>query len=79
MLTKDIERETQLPWGRFSRGSEPAHPIQAVARRTSFTPVPAEAEGLHGPTPRALRAASAPKGLPSVQFGLVAESVLDRA
>ena len=42
MLTKDIERETQLPWGRFSRGSEPAYPIQAVARRTSFTPVPAE-------------------------------------
>ena len=42
MLIKDIERETQLPWGRPSRGSEPAHPIQAIVRRTSFTPVPAE-------------------------------------
>ena len=42
MLTKDIDRETQLPWGRLSRGAKPAHPIQAVARRTLFTPVPAE-------------------------------------
>jgi hypothetical protein len=42
MLIKDIERETLLTWGRLSRGAKPAHPIQAVARRTSFTPVPAE-------------------------------------
>jgi hypothetical protein len=42
MLIKDIERETQLPWGRLSRGFEPAHPIQTIVRSTPFTPVPAE-------------------------------------
>ena len=74
MLIKDIDRETQLPWGRPSRGSEPAHPIQAVVRRTSFSRCWRRAEGLQGPTPRALEGGVRPrKGLPSVQFGLVAE------
>ena len=42
MLTKDIERETQLPWGRLSGVPSRLTRSKPLPAAPPFTPVPAE-------------------------------------